>query len=203
LIFIEELQRADETLNIARAAQGVTPIEIECLLVFNDLSWDAIDLLKDYVAPLEAKIKDSSPRLHLQVEYINETFESAYFTIKQLLNQGRYPSVLFNLDTSGHIHVEISTLVDIMQSYESPEIFYTFMIESLIAFLRKADPARLQAQLAHLDINGEGLREIEESLMSKQEWLGTAERIVFDASEAARHLSVRSRSTTLRDGATG
>ena len=181
IIFVEELQRAEDALNIARAAQGMAPIEIECLLVLNDFTRDTIELLKTHVAPLEAQIKDSSSRLHLQIEYLNKTFKSAYPRIKQLLNQGRYPSVLFNLDTSGHSHVEQSTLVDIMQSYRSPEVFYTFIINSLIAFLRKSQPALLRAQLAHVGLTTDKLREIEAPLMSKREWLGAAERMVFDA----------------------
>jgi three-Cys-motif partner protein len=181
IIFIEELQVAEAELNVARAAHRMAPIEIECLLVLNDLTRDTIELLKTHVAPLEAKIKESSSRLHLQVEYMNKTFESAYPTIKMLLNQGRYPSVLFNLDTSGHSHVEMSTLVDIMQSYRSPEIFYTFIIDSLIAFLRKKEPVLLQAQLAQFGIIGHDLLEVQGPLLSRREWLGTAERMVFNA----------------------
>jgi three-Cys-motif partner protein len=181
IIFIEELQRAEETLNIARAAQGMAPIEIECLLILNDFTRDTIELLKTHLAPFLAEIKDSSKRLHLQVEYLNDTFESAYSVIRQLLKQGRYSSVLFNLDQAGHIHVERPVLVDIMQSFRSPEIFLTFMIESLIAFLRKSDPALLRAQLAHIDLAGESVREIQESIMSRGDWLGAAERMVFGA----------------------
>jgi three-Cys-motif partner protein len=181
IIFIEELRRAEEELNITRATHGMALIEIECLLVLNDLTRDTIELLKSHVAPLEAKIKDSSSRLHLQVKYLNNKFESAYPAIKQLLNQGRYPSVLFNLDTSGHSHVEMPTLIDIMKSYRYPEIFYTFIIDSLIAFLRKRNPALLQAQLAHIGVSSDKLRELEGSLLSRREWLGTAERMVFDS----------------------
>jgi hypothetical protein len=66
-----------------------------------------------------------------------------------------------------------------MQSYRSPEIFYTFMIDALVAFLRKTDTALLQAQLASIDLSGEDLREIQEPLISKRKWLGAAERMVF------------------------
>lgn len=36
LIFIEELKRASEAVNTLRMGRGLAPIEIECLLVFND-----------------------------------------------------------------------------------------------------------------------------------------------------------------------
>lgn len=51
LIFIEELKRATEAVNTHRAVQGLGAIEVECLLVFNDASRDAIELLKTHVAP--------------------------------------------------------------------------------------------------------------------------------------------------------
>jgi three-Cys-motif partner protein len=181
IIFVEQLMRAEEELNIARAAQGMTPIEIECFLVLNDSARDAVELLRTHIAPLEAKIKEVSSRLHLRVEYMNSKFESAYPSMKELFYRGRYPNVLFNLDQSGHSKVDPSTLADIMQSYAAPEIFYTFMISALIAFLQKSNPELLRAQLAPLGLTSEDLRELEAPLMSKPNWLGAAERIVFGA----------------------
>jgi three-Cys-motif partner protein len=45
LIFIEELQRATEAFNVIRAAEGMSALEIECLLIFNDFDPDAIDCI--------------------------------------------------------------------------------------------------------------------------------------------------------------
>lgn len=97
LIFIEELERAVEAVNTQRAAQGLGAVEVECLLIFNDASRDAIELLKTHVAPIQAAASRSCPKLHLRVEYLNEFFEVAYPAIKRLLGQGRYRSVIFNL----------------------------------------------------------------------------------------------------------
>ena len=179
LIFVEELKRAIEAVNTQRAAQGLGLIEIECLLVFNDFSRDAIERLKVNLAPLEAEIQAATPRLHLRVEYMNEAFEVAYPRVKQLLEQGRYRSVLFNLDQCGHSHVERSTLVDIMRSYSSVEIFYTFAIEALLSFLKKADPTKLADQLRPFGLQSTDLGALE-GAMSKSTWLGAAERLVFD-----------------------
>jgi three-Cys-motif partner protein len=179
IIFIEELIRAEGSLNITRAAQGMAPIEIECLLVFNDAARDAVELLKTHVAPFEAKIKDTFSRLHLRVEYMSSIFEDAYSTIRNLLHCGRYSSVLFNLDQSGYSKVGRSTLIDIMQSYDAPEIFYTFMIGALIPFLQKTDPKLLEAQLAPFGLTSASVRELDAPLMSKPNWLGAAERMVF------------------------
>jgi len=180
LIFIEELKRAVEAVNTQRTVQGLGAIEVECLLIFNDASRDAIALLKTHVAPMQVEIAQACPKLHLRVEYLNEFFEAAYPKIKDFLEQGRYRSVLFNLDQCGRSHVERDTILDIMQSYPAAEIFYTFVISSLIAFLQKDQPERLRAQLSHLGLSGNDVHALE-TLMSRKDWLGTAEKIVFDA----------------------
>jgi three-Cys-motif partner protein len=179
IIFIEELRHAIDEVNTQRAVLGMGAIEIECLLILNDYSRDVVELLKGNVAPLQGGISQNAPRLHLRVEYLNDTFEVAYPSIKQLLAQGRYGNVLFNLDQCGHSHVERQTLLDIMRSYPKAEIFYTFMITSLLAFLQKSDPVRLAAQLRPFDIDSSNLGALE-GAMSKSNWLGAAERLVFD-----------------------
>lgn len=181
LIFIEELRHAIETVNAQRGSQGLGAIEIECLLILNDASRDAVELLKTHVAPMQADIAQTVPRLHLHVEYLNSPFETAYHEIKLLLERGRYRSVVFNLDQCGHSHVERTTILDIMRSYPSAEIFYTFMIGSLLAFLQKAEPNRLRTQLDYLGLSGTDLQALDSSIMSNRDWLGTAERIVFEA----------------------
>ncbi|WP_043350856.1 three-Cys-motif partner protein TcmP [Methylobacterium sp. B1] len=180
LIFIEELKRAVEAVNTQRVVQGLGAIEVECLLVFNDASRDAIELLKTHVAPMQSDIALTCPKLHLNVEYLNDFFEVAYPKIKSLLGQGRYRSVIFNLDQCGHSHVERGTILDIMHSWPAAEIFYTFVITSLLAFLQKDEPERLRAQLDHLGIPTNDMQALD-GLMSRKDWLGTAENIVFDA----------------------
>jgi len=146
IIFIEELRAAAERFNLRRNADGMAPLDIECLLIFNDESSETIEFLKTHVEPLLAAVLAEVPKLHLKALYRNKPFEAAYPEIKQLLEQGGYRSVLFNLDQCGHVHVERSTLSDIVGSFSSAEIFYTFAIESLLAFLEKGEPALL-AQL--------------------------------------------------------
>jgi len=179
LIFLEELKRAIEIVNVQRTSQGMGLIEIECLLVLNDQSGDAIEALKANIAPLQAEIAENVQRLHLRFEYLNEAFETAYPTMKRFLEQGRYRNVLFNLDQCGHSHVDRQTLLDIMRSHPSVEIFYTFMISSLLSFLKKSDPVQLAAQLRPFGIDSANL-ELLEAAMSKPTWLGAAERLVFN-----------------------
>ena len=178
LIFFEELRSAIDAFNLKRASEGVSPIDIECLLILNDESSDAVESLKSNITPLLAGVKIDAPRLHLQIEYLNQPFETAYPRIKQLLEQGRYRSVLFNLDQCGHSNVERNTLTDIMVSFASAEVFYTFAISALLAFLRKANPQLLVSQLGFLGVIPADLSALE-GRMNKQDWLGGAERLVF------------------------
>ncbi|EPR18843.1 hypothetical protein M527_11795 [Sphingobium indicum IP26] len=179
LIFVEELKRAIETVNVQRAAQGLGLIEIECLLILNDHNRDAIEALKANIAPLQAEIAENVPKLHLRIAYMTEAFEAVYPQMKALLDQGRYRNVLFNLDQCGHSHVQRQTLLDIMRSYHSVEIFYTFAIEALVSFLQKSDPVQLAAQLRPFDIDAANLGTLN-GAMSKSNWLGAAERLVFE-----------------------
>ncbi len=174
------MKRAVEAVNAQRVAQGLGTVEVECLLVFNDSNRRAIEILKTHVTPVQADANVTCPKLHLRVEYLNEFFEVAYPQIKRLLAHGRYRNVIFNLDQCGHSHVERSTLLDIMHSYPAAEIFYTFVISSLLAFLQKDQPERLRAQLDHLGLTSDDIQALD-ALMSQKDWLGTAEKIVFDA----------------------
>lgn len=180
IIFLEELKRATEAVNIQRATQGLGPIEIECLLVLNDNERYVVELLKTQVAAVHAEIKESTSKLHLRIEYMNDAFETAYPKVKELLRLGRYRNVVFNLDQCGHSHVERKTLLDIMRSYPSAEIFYTFAIEALVSFLQKADPAALAKQLGYIGLDKVDLGTLT-GAMSRESWLGAAERLVFEA----------------------
>ena len=180
LIFLEELKAAVDAVNTQRAVQDLGAVEVECLLVFNDVKGVAIEGLKSNAAPLQADIAETSPKLHLRIEYLNDAFEAAYPRIKEFLGKGRYRNVLFNLDQCGHSHVERSTILDIMNSYPATEIFYTFAIKSLLAFLQKSQPERLHAQLGYLGRSGADLEALD-GVMGRKAWLGTAEKIVFEA----------------------
>lgn len=179
LIFIEELRAATEGLNLKRKDEGMAPLDIECFLVLNDSEPGTIDILKTNVEPVVAAARAEVPKLHLQTMYFDKPFEEIYPTIKTLLKQGRYQNALFNLDQYGHSDVELSTLADIGASFASAEIFYTFAISSLLAFLRKSNPVLLAKQLGFLGVTQSDLSSLE-GQMSKNEWLGAAERLVFE-----------------------
>lgn len=179
IIFIEELLEAVGAFNVKRNDAGMAPLDIECLLILNDVEPDTLELLKTNVAPLLAGVKEQQPRLHLQVEYLSKPFETAYPEIKEFLQRGRYQNVLFNLDQYGHSHVDRGRLADIVASFTSAEIFLTFAISSLLAFLRKDNPALVAARLGFLGVTPADLSSLE-GRMSNKEWLGAAERLVLE-----------------------
>lgn len=179
LIFLEVLLDLIQHLNIQRKEQGFPSVSIECVQIVNDESREAIEHLKANIAPLLSEIQKKSSDLHIHIEYLNDKFESAYFKIKQYIDQGRFGNVIFNLDQYAYIDVKKSTINDIMKSYRSAEIFYTFGIESLTSFLQKSNPVHLENQLRHIGLTAQDLEPLS-GAMSRKSWLGAAEKLVFD-----------------------
>jgi len=179
IIFLEELRRSLDAVNLARSDQGLGRVEIECLFIFNDASPDAMALLQQHCAPVVAEIQASCPQLHISVEYMTAEFKRSYPKIKALIAAGRFRNVLFNLDQCGHSQVEHATLIEIMRSTAAVEIFYTFAIESLLTFLSRTNKRLMAGQLKHLGIDGTNLHAVEKAF-SNAEWLGAAEKLVFE-----------------------
>jgi three-Cys-motif partner protein len=178
LIFLEELRAAAESFNLKRQSEGMAPLDIECFMVLNDASPGTISVLKSNVEPMIAAARSEVPKLHLEVAYFTKPFEAAYPEIKARL-AGRYQNVLFNLDQHGHSDVVAATIADISTSFSSAEVFYTFSISSLLAFLPKSNSSLFAKHLSILGVTPTDLSALE-GQMSKNEWLGAAERIVFD-----------------------
>lgn len=179
IIFIEELQKAAIDQNISRAKQGLKLIGIECLLVLNDEAQEAVNILKENIAPIQVEFSKNNPHLHLKIEYLSGKFDSIYPRVKARVKQGRYRNIIFNLDQFGHSSVRRDFILDIVHSYQSVEIFYTFAIKSLLAFLPKSNRFQLEKELGKFGFSPNELLELE-GIMSRTEWLGTAERLVFD-----------------------
>jgi len=189
VIFVEELSRAITAINVKRALDKMPLVEIECCLILNDAEPQVTNILKSNLAPVMLEATHSNPNLKINTHYFCELFENVYPIIKGLIRTERYKSIIFNLDQCGHSHVKTETLVDMMSLNESVEIFYTFMIEALVAFLKKNDPEALKTQLSYLQLTSRDFEELIQQT-SKREWLGTAERIVFSSfQKCARYVS--------------
>ena len=181
VVFVETLNRLSNEINMARAANGMAPLTFECHLILNDADWCVTEMLKETLAPVLAAAREQAPNLNIEVKYPNKKFECAYPDIRQFLRNRKFGNVLFNLDQCGDTTVHMDTLKDILRSFSpSGEVFLTFAIEPLLAFLQKSNPQALQKRLCHLGINATNLAPLD-SMLSTKEWLGTAENIVFDA----------------------
>lgn len=181
IIFLEELRRASMTFNLQRKSEGLKPIDFDVLLILNDANRDVLELLRSNVAPIEEEIRDQEKHIQLKVEFDAKKFEDFYPEIKAILKQSRYSNVVFNLDQCGVSHVQYETIRDIMRSFRSAEVFYTFMISALVTFLNKQDPVRLARKLEPLGISASDAASLSVGVKSKREWLGTAERLVYEA----------------------
>jgi three-Cys-motif partner protein len=179
LIFLEEVKRAVLTVNIERVANGYSAIDVDFLLILNDTNRGAIEILKANVAAMQLDVAGTCRNLRLRVEYLSKPFELAYLDIKRMLSNERFGNVLFNLDQCGDTHVRRQTILNIMNEYKSVEIFLTFMVTSLLAYLKKDEPEDLTRRLSSLEIDGYDLSPPDHT-MSKNEWLGRAEREIFD-----------------------
>lgn len=184
IVFLETLQKVVSELTLKRKIDGMASLSVQCRLILNDSDPDAVQELKKNIAPVLASIKDLTPELTINPSVTCKRFEEAFPQIKQELLDGGYGNVLFNLDQCGHSLVSRTTIDEILATFRSSEVFLTFMIESLLSFLRKNDPAGLLGQLRHFGLKDTDAEQIE-PLLSKTEWLGTAERIVYNAFKGA------------------
>ena len=100
---------------------------------------------------------------------MNDAFEKAYPDVKALILQGQYRNVLFNLDQCGVSQINLETVLDIMNVRSSVEIFYTFMVESLLAYLAKNNPQRLASQLRALNVSSSEQTRLHEGLTRREE----------------------------------
>nr|WP_281720734.1 three-Cys-motif partner protein TcmP [Nitrosomonas nitrosa] len=181
LIILETLNATANEINLRRMAQGMRSVQIECFLIFNDENALAISKLKENAAGLIGSIKEDNQHLHIQANFYQQEFDTLYPQIKKLLLDGRYPSVLFNLDQYGYSEVNPVTLNDIMGSWASAEIFLTFAIQTLLTYLStdkeknsvlSGQPELRDEIYSHLQGGGD--------VISKREWLGVSEKIVFE-----------------------
>jgi hypothetical protein len=97
----------------------------------------------------------------------------------RMIEQGRFHNVIFNLDQCGHSKINRSTISRLMSVERSVEVFLTYAIEAFVSFLTRSNPEIVRERFAHLAVEPEALS-FSEDLLSKNEWLGAAERVVFD-----------------------
>lgn len=181
IIFVEELLNAVEEINVFRASEGFKLLDISCLLILNDADRSVVEILRENIAPVLAMALGND-HLRIEVVYDSQQFEDAYPSIKDRLLRSTFHNVIFNLDQCGQSHVEWATLSDIVSSFKSAEIFYTFFIDTLLTFAQQKNPRVLERQFRPFGISLSQIQNLNDNneLMTKRDWLGAAERLVFE-----------------------
>ncbi|MCY4288543.1 MAG: three-Cys-motif partner protein TcmP [Aestuariivita sp.] len=178
VIFVKTLLETVKEINIDRGAQNMPMVDVECMMILNDCDPNAISEVRKALAPFEAEAKEEDSHVQLLTEYYTGQFETRVDHFRDRIEAKRFNNVICFLDQYGSSKVRRRTITNLMYSRKSVEIFLTYAIESLIAFLNQHDPNLLKKQLQHLELDANAL-EFSQELLSQQQWLGTAERIVF------------------------
>ncbi len=180
LIFVDVLINTTNEINLHRINQGMRPVSIECLLILNDDNEETIKLLQKNISPLLISAKENSENLHIVPEYLNDTFEKKYPEIKQRLLTTKCTNVLFNLDQCGYSHVTSPIIKDIINSWKSSEVILTFMISSLLTYLSPMEDNTGVPLEPEIKKKIKELSNNPEDLLGKNQWLGKAEKIVYE-----------------------
>lgn len=179
LIFIDELKKTLIEINLVRNIDGRRPIELECLFIFNDSDPNAIAILKKNIFPLQEDIKDTCPKLHIQISYFSKNFESIYLDIKSILSKGSYGNVMFILDQYNYSDVSFTTLNDIFITWKSAEAFLTYSIEALKTYI--STEKEKNKVLTNDNKLLEELYDLKkDALINKSAWLGLIEKFLFN-----------------------
>lgn len=180
VLILQTIQDTVNEISVVRASQGMSELNVDIFMILNDVDSAAVEMLKTNVAPVQASIKETMSNLNVTIQYHSEMFEKLYPKVKeQLAANGHKSSVLFNLDPCGHSHVTTATISDILTTYSSGEIFFTFAIQSLISFLQKDNREKLEAQLKPYGVTVKELNDLD-GIVKNQKWLGAVEKIVFE-----------------------
>lgn len=179
VIFAQTLLNTVAEINIERAAEGMPTVEVDCLMILNDADPEAVRKLPEAIAPYEAASKEKASNVFLHVEIRHGEFETLVDEFSARVESGRYRNVIYNLDQCGHSRVNRSTIASLVRSEKSVEVFLTYAVEALITYLDRSNPEVVRRRLGHLSLASNALA-FSDELLSKNEWLGSAERVVFD-----------------------
>lgn len=181
-ILAETLMDTVEKINKKRNDSGMPEVDVSCLMILNDVDQKAIALLEDEMEPLLARSRAYNSNVKLEVEYFRGKFEDLVDQFENRVNESRCRNVIYNLDQYGYSHVNRSTIIRLINSRRSVEIFLTYAIGAFITYLKQNDVSLLNKRLRHLDMTAESVipEEIPDMLVKKKEWLGIMERAIFD-----------------------
>ena len=155
-------------------------LKVDCLLILNDKCRGVIDLLRENMAPWEAMSKEEGSSVNLKTQYHSDKFENLVDNFIKEIKGKRYANTIYNLDQYGSSGISSTTIYKLLNSTNSAEVFFTFAIQSFLTFLPPKNKENLKQTLKPFDISLEGLDKLSEEVLSKKEWLGGIERLVYN-----------------------
>lgn len=177
-IFANTLLKTVTKINENRVALGMPKVSVHCLMILNDSSRDAIELLRENITPYLAKSKDENSNVRLEVELSCEKFENRIDYFINSLKAKKFRNVIYTLDQCGYRHVNKFTIEKLINSSISVEIFLTLGIKSMLTYLSKTDTELLDNQLRYFDLTANSL-DISNNQVSNPDWMAAIERTVF------------------------
>jgi three-Cys-motif partner protein len=178
IIIADELAKSTKEINSRREIQGLRPVAVACLLILNDADAAVVNQLRGNIERVLGNLRAETPHLEIATEYYSEEFEPLYARLVHRIDVARCRNVIFNLDQCGYRSVTGQIIADTMTRWRSAEVFLTFAIESLLAFLSPGNGYNNLAYDPELEAQIRTLRADSAQLLTKKEWLGTAERAV-------------------------
>lgn len=179
LVFLEELAAFADEVAIWRMENNAPELEsIDCLFVVNETDPEANAVLYPLLDQWEARNTASGRKLNVRILPKQGPFVDIYPEVRSILLKYRFSNVLFNIDPCGYTQVNLPIIQDILGSFKSAEVFFTFMIGSLFNYSSWMDPKKTN----DLMLNFCGTQEQffqDESFRKKAEWLGAVEKIVY------------------------
>lgn len=180
LIFIEQLGKTMAKIAALRLNKSIkNPVSIKCLLILNDESKEAIDILRNNVYLAKEEYTNSNPYIDIETIFFNDQFENIYPEIKALIN-GKYINPFFNLDQFGWSKVTIPTISDILTSFGKAEILLNFSLKSFTQYVKKGDSLNYKEKLKKIGISEEVILNTEFPI-NNHELLFKIEKIIYDS----------------------
>ena len=177
LIFLQELEKFSKENNIWRRDQGLPELSIECMFIVNEINSDANKSLDNQLEIWEQDNDIPKEHFNVKIQKLQKPFLEAYPQIKQILWNRRFQNVLFNIDPCGYTDFNFTTLQDIMNSFKSAEVFYTFMIGALLQYTSWQNLIKTEQKIEKLGVPVDAFLK-DSTLWKKSEWLATAEIII-------------------------
>ena len=144
-----------------------------------DATRDVVEMLKTHVSPLHAEIKQNVRKLHLHIEYLNDPSRKPIPKSSSSYNRGVIGTSCSTL-TNAVIATSRERRFSTSCAPISEPRFLHFRDQSPGGVSAKIGPIMLAAQLSYIGLDSADLKTLE-GTMNRSSWLGTAERLVFEA----------------------